>query len=224
MTASIAHELNQPLTGIISNANAGQRFIDRGDVDLDNIREILADIASDSSRASDVIQHIRNTVKKGAALRAEIDLNELVTRVVHMLQPDARARSCKVTMSLGELLPAIEGDPIEIQQVLLNLVGNAFDAMSGTPAERREVRISTRAHQDGKVQVDVRDSGPGIAEEVRGRLFDQFFTTKEEGIGMGLAIVRSVIESHGGRIAAENVVDGGARFYFTLPAAKQRLK
>jgi len=217
MTASIAHELNQPLTGITSNANAAQRFIDRGNVDLDGIREILVDIGSDARRASNVIQHIRNTIKKGAAIREEIDLNELVTQVARMLQPDARSHSCRLTTLLTESLPPIEGDPIAIQQVLINLIRNAFDAMGKMPLEKREVTISTGPNGDGTIEVSVRDAGPGISKEAEERLFEQFFTTKDEGIGMGLAIVRSVIESHGGKIKAENAQGGGARFHFTLP-------
>jgi two-component system, LuxR family, sensor kinase FixL len=224
MTASIAHELNQPLTGITSNANAAQRFIERGNVDLGNIREILIDIAADGRRARDVIQHIRNTIKKGAAIREEINLNELVVQVTRMLQPDARANSCNVTISLSESLPMVEGDPIQIQQVLLNLVGNAFEAMSKTPLQDREVKIETSSNGDGTVRISVRDHGAGIAKQARARLFEQFYTTKKEGIGMGLAIVRSVIESHGGEIAAENAEGGGAQFYFSLPPSSKTAK
>jgi two-component system, LuxR family, sensor kinase FixL len=224
MTATIAHELNQPLTGITSNAKAAQRFIDRGNVSIDNIREILVDIGSDARRASNVIKHIRNTIKKGAAIREEIDLNELVTQVARMLQPDARAQSCRLTTLLTKSLPPIEGDPIEIQQVLINLIRNAFDAMGKMPVEEREVRISTEPNGDGTIEVTVHDAGPGISKEAEERLFEQFFTTKEEGIGMGLAIVRSVIESHGGKIKAENAKEGGARFYFTLPGKSKRTK
>jgi PAS domain S-box-containing protein len=224
MTASIAHELNQPLTGITSNANAAQRFIDRGNVDLDTIREILVDIGSDARRASNVIQHIRNTIKKGAAIREEIDLNKLVAQVAHMLQPDARAHSCKLTTLLSKSLPPIAGDPIAIQQVLINLIKNAFDAMGKMPLENREVKISTQPNGEDTIEVSVRDAGPGISNEAEERLFEQFFTTKDEGIGMGLAIVRSVIESHGGKIKAENAQGGGARFHFTLPRKSKRTK
>ena len=217
MTASIAHELNQPLSGIVNNATAAQRFIDRGNVDVEQFREILVDITADGRRASDTIRHIRNSIKKGAAIRERIDLNKLVKQVGHMLQPDARLRSCRVTFALANTLPGAEGDPLEIQQVLINLVTNAFDAMNGTPVERREVKIATEQNGDDTVQVTVEDRGSGIRDEERNLLFEQFFTTKREGLGMGLAIVRSVVEAHGGKIAAENVDGGGARFYFTLP-------
>jgi PAS domain S-box-containing protein len=218
MTGSIAHELNQPLSGILSNASAGQRFIDRGDVDLAIIREILVDIAADGRRASDVIGHIRNTIKKGAAIRERINLNEVVGRVAHMVQPDTVANSCELQLSLAENLPEVEGDPIQIQQVLINLVKNAFDAMRQIPIPQRKVKIITERNGDSTVKVSVSDRGTGVSGEIRDHLFDQFFTTKEEGLGMGLAIVRSIIESHGGAIDVKNVNEGGACFYFTLPA------
>ena len=128
--------------------------------------------------------------------------------------------SCDIETSLAEDLPLIEGDPVQIQQLLVNLVSNAFDAMQQTPQDRRKVEISTAGNGDGEVRLSVRDHGTGIPTEVHDRLFDQFFTTKEHGLGMGLAIVRSIVENHGGKIDAENVADGGARFYFTLPIMK----
>ena len=219
MTGSIAHELNQPLSGILSNASAGQRFIDRGDADTGMIREILTDIAADGRRASEVIAHIRNTIKKGAAIRERINLNEVIVRVAHMVQPDTVAHSCELQLSLGQDLPEVEGDPIQLQQVLINLVTNAFDAMRDVPIPERRVRVMTERDGDATVEVRVADRGTGISEEIRESLFDQFVTTKEEGLGMGLAIVRSIIEAHGGSIAAENIQEGGACFFFSLPIA-----
>ena len=217
MTASLAHELNQPLSAIISNANAGMRFIDRGKEDPETLRDILVDVVAAGHRAHDIIQNVRNTIKKGDPSRHRLNLNELVTKVAHAVRPDAVAYSCEVETSLAKDLPLIEGDSVQIQQVLVNLVSNAFDAMRQTPPGRRKVEISTAGDGDGKVRLSVRDHGTGIRTEVHDRLFDQFFTTKEHGLGMGLAIVRSIVEAHGGQIDAENVADGGARFYFTLP-------
>ena len=134
-----------------------------------------------------------------------------------MVQPDAAAHFCKMEVSLAQDLPAVEGDPTQIQQVLINLVRNAFDAMRDTPPSRRIVEIATNSNGDGTICVAVRDYGSGISESTRERLFEQFFTTKEEGLGMGLAIVRSIIEAHGGSITAENADGGGARFHFRLP-------
>ena len=140
--------------------------------------------------------------------------------ITHMLQADAAAYSCEVQMSLAENLPMIEGDPVQIQQGLINLVSNAFDAMREVSPSRRKVQIATKSNSDGTIGVSVRDHGVGIRGEAPERLFEHFFTTKEGGLGMGLAIVRSIIESHGGRIAVENVEGGGAHFYFTLPVSE----
>jgi two-component system, LuxR family, sensor kinase FixL len=217
MSASIAHELNQPLAGILSNAAAGQRFIDKGDVNLREISEMLGDIIADGRRANDVVRGIRGMVKKKQVERRSVDLNEVVMEALRMVSPDAVLRSCQLETSLDANLPVIEGDPVQLQQVLLNLVINAFDAMRDTAPSKRKVLIATQSNGDGTVRASVRDHGVGIAEDMRDRLFDPFFSTKTEGLGMGLAIVRSIIEAHGGTITAENVDHCGARFEFVLP-------
>ena len=217
MSASIAHELNQPLAGIVSNAGAGQRFIDRGNVDLQEMRELLADIGADARRASDVVRGIRGMIKKEQMGRQRINLNDIVTNVVHILSSDALLHWCELKTSLDTNLPMVEADPIQIQQVLINLVVNAFEAMPETPVSTREVEINTQQNADGAVRVSVRDYGVGISPETRSRLFEQFFTTRAEGLGMGLAIARSIVEAHAGTIDAENAEGGGARFHFTLP-------
>jgi len=224
MTASIAHELNQPLSGIIANASAGQRFIDRGNLDVDMLREILVDIAADGHRAHDVIHNVRNTIKKGETLRETTDLNFIVTKVARMLQPEMTAHSCELETSLAKDLPSIEADPVQIHQVLINLVTNAREAMRDTPLGRRKVEVATDRNGNESIAVSVRDHGPGIPDEITERLFEQFFTTKEEGLGMGLAIVRSIVEAHGGKIEAGNVDGGGARFRFVLPVSKEIAK
>jgi signal transduction histidine kinase len=137
--------------------------------------------------------------------------------VVHMVKPNAVLHSCEIGTFLDPGLPTVEGDPIQLQQVLLNLLINAFDAMRDVPPSRRKLVITSERHANGATRVSVRDYGVGIPEEVRERLFDHFFSTKQEGLGMGLAIVRSIVESHGGTIAAENADGGGARFHFTIP-------
>jgi two-component system sensor kinase FixL len=217
MSASIAHELNQPLAGILSNAAAGQRFIDHGDVNLREIRELLGDIVADGRRASDVVRGIRGMVKKEQMARRSVDLNEVVIDALRMASPDALLHSCQLETSLDPNLPAIHSDPVQLQQVLLNLAINAFDAMRDTPASKRKVVITTQSNGDGTVRTSVRDYGVGISEEMQDRLFDPFFSTKTEGLGMGLAIVRSIVESHGGTITAENADGGGTRFEFVLP-------
>ena len=223
MAASLAHELNQPLSGIISNASAGQRFIDRGDVDLREMHELLFDIVADGRRAGDVIRGIRSMVRKGETARQRVNLNDVVTNVAQMVNSNATLNSCRLETLLEPNLPTIEADPIQLQQVLLNLIINAFDAMSETPAHRRKVAIATEWNGDGAICTSVRDYGVGISEEARERLFEQFFTTKAKGLGVGLAIVRSIVESHGGTIVAENADGGGARVYFALPAKPEPL-
>ena len=217
MTASLAHELNQPLTAIVNNATAAMQYIEQGRLNQEQLQEILTDVAADGRRAHNIMRNVRSAIKKGTAIRGRINLNDLVEVVTHMVHPDAAAHLCKVELSLARDLPAIEGDPTQIQQVLINLVSNAFDAMGAVPPSGRVVEIATSYDGDGTISVAVRDHGPGISEAIRARLFEQFFTTKQEGLGMGLAIVRSIVEAHGGSIAAENAEGGGACFQFRLP-------
>ena len=214
MSASLAHELNQPLAAIVSNAEAGQRFIDGGDVDLAELRELLGDIGSDGHRASEVLRGVRGMVKKADTIRQRINLNDIVLNVVQLVQADAVLRGCELKTSLAPSLPEVEGDPTQLRQVLLNLVINAFDAMQDTPIDRRTVELATKRNGNNTIQATVRDHGSGIAD--RARVFEPFFTTKSKGLGMGLAIVRSIVESHGGVIEAENAEGGGARFHFTV--------
>jgi len=217
MTASLAHELNQPLTAIVNNATAAMQYLEQGKLDPEQLQEILTDVVGDGRRAHDIMHNVRSAIKKGSAIRGRINLNDVVKAVTHMVHLDAAAHFCKVEMSLARNLPAIEGDPSQIQQVLINLIRNAFDAMRDTPPSGRKVEIATNYNVDGTISVAVRDYGSGIPEPTQERLFEQFFTTKEEGLGMGLAIVRSIVEAHGGSIAAENADGGGARFRFRLP-------
>src|SRR5215469_457770 len=219
--ASLAHELTQPLAAIMNNASAAMEYIKQGRLSAKQLQEILTDVMGDGSRALKIVRDVRNAIKKGTAIRGLINLNDVAKSVAHMLHPDAAANFCKVEMSLAPDLPAIEGDPTQIQQVLINLVSNAFDAMGETPASRRIVQITTNSNGDGTISVAVRDHGCGIAETARERLFEHFFTTKKEGLGMGLAIVHSIVKAHGGTIAAENAPGGGARFHFRLPIKKE---
>jgi PAS domain S-box-containing protein len=220
MTASLAHELNQPLGAIMNNGNAGIRAIDRDKIEFSGLREILVDMVDAGRRAHDIIQNVRRTVK-GDSSRKQLHINDVITEVTRMVRADAAANSCAVRTSLGKHLPSIDGDPIQLQQVLVNLVSNAFAAMRDLPVGQREVEIATEANGDEVVCVNVRDHGPGIANEAREKLFEQFFTTKADGLGMGLAIVRSIVEAHGGNINAQNNNNGdGANFSFTIPVSK----
>lgn len=219
LSASIAHELNQPLAGILSNAGAGECFIDQGQVDPKEIRELLADISADARRASEVVRGIRGMIKKEEVIRCRINLNDVVTNVVQIIASDALLRGCELKTSLDPALPPVNIDPVQIQQVLINLIVNAFDAMRDTPASKRKVEIMTGRNGDGAVCISVRDHGVGISEQMKGQIFEQFFTTKPEGLGMGLAIVRSIVEAHAGTIEAEDAEGEGARFHFTLPTS-----
>jgi len=221
MTASLAHELNQPLAAIVNNATAATHYLNQGRLNEEQLREILNDVVADGRRAYDIMRNVRSAIKKGSAIRGRVNLNHVANAVRHMVQPDAAAQLCKIKMSLSADIPPIQGDPTQIQQVLLNLVRNAFDAMRDATPSRRTVEIATAPDGDDTICLAVRDYGPGISEAARERLFEQFFTTRNEGLGMGLAIVRSIVEAHGGTIAAENADGGGARFHVRLPITEE---
>ena len=221
MTASLAHELNQPLAAIVNNATAAMQYLEQGRLNPEQLQDILSDVVADGRRARDVMHNVRSAIKKGAAIRGRINLNDVVKAIAHMVQPDAAAHRCIIKTFFAGDLPAIEGDPIQIQQAIINLVRNAFDAMCDAPPSRRVVEIATHYNGDGAIGVAVRDYGSGISEPIRERLFEQFFTTKDDGLGMGLAIVRSIVEAHGGTIGVENAEGGGARFHFRLPITEE---
>jgi two-component system sensor histidine kinase DctS len=193
-------------------------------VDAGQLREIFADVGADGRRAYDIIETVRGAIKKGNTIRCLINLNDVVRNATHMLQPDAAVHCATVETSLADNLPVVHGDPTQMHQVLINLVRNAFDSMRDTPVGQRTVEIATECNGEGVISVGVRDHGVGIPAVARERLFEQFFTTKEEGLGMGLAIVRSIIQNHGGRITAENAPGGGAHFSFTLPIVKESIQ
>jgi signal transduction histidine kinase len=182
---------------------------------------LLADVKADVQRAGDVVHGIRRMIKKGKTVRRPINMNELVRQVMRILNPEALLNSCELKTALEPNLPTVEGDPVEIQQVLVNLVINSIEAMQYTPSEKRQVVVSSQRTSGNAIEVSVQDKGYGLTEEMRTRLFEQFFTTKSEGLGLGLAISRSIVEAHKGKIAAENVKGGGARFYFTLPITQE---
>jgi PAS domain S-box-containing protein len=219
LAASLAHELHQPLTAILSNAQAAQRFIAADSTDLDEVREILADIIQDNSRAAEVIRRMRSLVKKEGIELAAIELSTIIQDVILLTRTDAMLHNIRVLLDLGPGLPPVRGDRVQLQQVLLNLLLNAFDAMGNCPANQREITV--RAKRDsGQVEVSVSDQGTGLTPHALERIFQPFFTTKRDGLGMGLAISRSIIEAHGGRLGAKNNVGRGATFGFILPAAE----
>jgi two-component system sensor kinase FixL len=222
IASSLAHELNQPLTAMVTNAAAGQRFLDRGVIDARELHELLLDIALDGERAGKIIRGIREMVKKGNTAREPVDMNQVVKDVVRLANSDAVRHSCVMVTELDSQLPLVEADAVQLQQVLLNLILNAFEAMREIPHHQRRVVLSTAflgptSQAKGAVRTTVRDFGTGFSENVRQRIFEHFFSTKREGLGMGLAIARSIVESFGGVLDATNAIDGGAIFHFTLP-------
>jgi PAS domain S-box-containing protein len=217
MAASLAHELTQPLTAIVSNASAARRFLARGQVDGALLGELLHDIAADGQRAGDVIRGVRSLVRKSESVRRTVDINVLAAEVLRLMHSDLLIRECSVATEYDPELPQIDADPVQIQQVLLNLMINALEAMQSVPSGQRGVAIQTRKDGEGFIVVSVRDRGIGLPLGVPEKLFEQFFSTKREGMGMGLSIVRSIIEAHAGTLGAENAEGGGAHFFFRLP-------
>jgi PAS domain S-box-containing protein len=220
LSASMAHELNQPLTAILTNAQAAQRFMAAGTADLDEFREILKDIAYDTTRARDVIRHLRALVKRSEPDFTQLDVGDTIREVVGFLHGDIVARNVRVGLELLPDLPPVHGDRIQLQQILINLLLNAFDALNGNPVAKRLVTVATAQESPQLVRVTVRDCGAGIPPNQLDSVFEPFFTTKQDGMGMGLSVTRSIVESHGGRIWAENNSAGGAAFHFTLPVVK----
>jgi PAS domain S-box-containing protein len=218
LAASIAHELNQPLTAILSNAQAAQRFLASGTrANAQEVAEALVDIAQDAERAGEVIRRLHGLLRKGDIKQERLDLNRAIREVTTLARNEAVLREVAVELDLADDLPLVSGDRIQLQQVVLNLVMNACEAMSGTGAGARELRVETRRSAPGAVQVSIRDSGPGIDENSIDRIFEPFVTTKSGGMGMGLSISRSIVEAHGGELRAAANPDRGSTFAFSLP-------
>jgi C4-dicarboxylate-specific signal transduction histidine kinase len=217
LAAGIAHEVSQPLSAIITNARACLRQLDARSTDTEMVREALEDVVADGKRASDVITRIRGLVKHAPLQRAETGINEVIEDVTKLCGRLLRERRVTLRLDLAPDLPPIVGDRIQLQQVLLNLVLNATDAMQGTNGSARVLGIqSTRVN--GNVVVRVRDTGSGLAKADMERIFTPFFTTKPEGMGVGLSISRSIVEAHGGVLKLAQNSSDGATFEFELPA------
>lgn len=220
MTASVAHELNQPLTAIANNASAARRFLERGNIDPVLLQQLLHDMVADSQRAGAVIHGIRSLVRKEKTPRTILDLNAVIADTVRLVSTDILLRESVVTTEFDPALPQVEAALVQIQQVLLNLIMNALDASEGLPPAERRVVIKTESNKGEFAEISVRDFGVGLPTDQPDKVFDHFFSTKQKGMGMGLTIVRSIIESHAGTISAENAPDRGARISFRLPAAR----
>jgi len=221
LAASLAHEVNNPIGAIVANASAGQRLLAAGKIGTDQLTELLGDIVADGRRAGQVIQGVRNMVRKDAARRALIQIGAIIRELIRIVHADAIEREVKVTDEVDSDAGQVWGDPVQLLQVLLNLTINAFEAMSAVRPNARRIVIRAGRNGNGDILVSVRDSGPGFPSGMVEQLFEPFFSTKSEGTGMGLAISRSIIEAHGGTLSGENCHDGGACFTVCLPQAKE---
>jgi signal transduction histidine kinase len=216
LSGALAHELNQPLTSILSNAQAALRFLKKDAVDLNEVREILQDIADEDIRAGEVIRRLRGLLTTGKIQTQSVDINVLVSEVGKLLRSDLINREIELRLECAAGLNQIEADPIQLQQVMINLIVNAGDAMKGKTGGSRII-VRTRLHQEGKIQVSVLDQGSGIPADKLEKIFDAFYTSKVHGMGLGLSICRNIIEANQGQIWAENNVDQGAGFHFYIP-------
>jgi two-component system sensor kinase FixL len=219
LSGSLAHELNQPLTAVLSNAQAAQRFLDKPEVDLDEVREILKDIVAEDKRAGEVIHRLRLLLKKGEINPQPLDINEVVLDVLKLVRSDVINHDVTVETDLAPDLPAVHGDRVQIQQVLLNLVMNACDAVSRNDRGNRLILIRTSLAGESSVCTTVSDRGTGIAPDQLDRIFDPFFTTKANGMGLGLSVCRTIVAAHTGSLSAENNPGGGASFHLSLQTA-----
>ncbi len=219
LSASIAHELNQPLTATLANAQAARRYLAHGQPDLEEVRAIINDVITDTIRAGDVIKHVRALVRKGNQEFSAVNVDEVIRDVVSFLHSDIAARKACVELDLAPGLPVIQGDPIQLQRVLVNLTLNAFDAMEALEIPKRRVVISAVRESLSGLRISVRDCGAGIPPDKLEMVFLSYYTTKSKGMGFGLAMTRAIVEAHGGRIWAENQSQGGAVFHLILPAA-----
>jgi PAS domain S-box-containing protein len=217
LTASIAHEVKQPIGAVVTNAEAGLRWLDRRPPELEKVRESLEGIAETGHRAGDVVDRIRALIKKAPSRNDRLDINAGIREVIELTHGETVKNGVSVQMDLADGLPLIAGDRVQLQQVILNLIMNAVEAMSGSSDVTRELLISTEKAEPGGVRVAVQDSGPGLAPATLEQLFDAFYTTKPDGLGLGLSICRSIIETHGGRLSAKANVPRGAIFEFSLP-------
>jgi signal transduction histidine kinase len=221
LTSSLAHELNQPLAAIRNYANAAQRFLSQGEPDLSKTREALEGIIRDNRRAAEVIGRVRGLLKKEEPRYRPVHMNHVIQETLTFIRSDSLLEGLSIETELAQGLPAVPGDRVQLQQVLLNLMLNAVDAMNKAKPDLRKLVIQTENEEDRGVKVSVRDFGSGIDEAHRDKLFEPFYTTKSAGMGMGLAISQRIIHAHGGSIWAENNPDGGATFYFTLPTGNK---
>ncbi len=219
MVGVLAHEFNQPLTAILSNAQATKRLIESGAPDLDEIARIIDDVVADARRSGEIMSRVRALLRKQTVATAPLEVNTVVEEVAGLLQSQAEVGNITVDLHLTEGLPPVIGDSIQLQQVLVNLMRNGFDAMESVSIGERTLVIETAGDEASAVRVSVHDTGVGVEDQDIQSLFVPFHTTKAKGLGMGLAISRSIIEEHRGKIWAERNPNRGMSFHFTLPGA-----
>jgi len=218
LAAAVSHQLRQPLTAIRANAEAGALLLADSPPDVNEARQALQEIARDNARAAEVIDHFLTLYRKKEPLSTAVDLNALCRQIAKLLEHEVSRQQARLVLRLDPQLPAVRGDPVQLQQALINLTLNALDALSAADADR-EATIRTAAN-NGEVEVSVSDTGTGFTPDAQKRLFEPFFSTKTHGIGMGLTIVRSIVERHHGVLRAENLSAGGALFTVTLPGGR----
>ena len=221
LAASLAHEVNNPIGAMVANASAAQRLIAAGKLEAEELNELLADIVADGRRAGEIVQGIRNMVRKGKERRSSIEINDTIQDLLRIIHAEAVGRDVTVVTEIDWEGCRVMADRVQLLQVLLNLTMNGFEAMSVIRSNARRLIIRTGRNENGEICISVRDSGPGFPGGLAEQLFEPFFSTKAEGTGMGLAIARSIIEAHGGTLSGENCEDGGACFIVRLPQAKE---
>jgi two-component system sensor kinase FixL len=221
LAASLAHELTQPLTAILSNAQAALRFISGKPPDLEEVREILKEIVQDNSRATEIIRRVRTLVKKEEIEFAAANIRSIIDDALTLVHGDAVFHHVQISVKADAGLPPAHGDRVQLQQVILNLLLNAFEALKDRQPGDRHVVVRAEYEHAGMLKVTVSDSGVGLSGDGLDKIFRPFYTTRREGLGMGLCICRSIIKAHGGELWAENNPDGGANFCFTVPVEEK---
>jgi signal transduction histidine kinase len=222
LSASLAHEITQPLTAIATNAHAARRLLATSRADGNELNETLVDIAGDAERAGSIVRRLRALVRKQLAERRPVDINKTITEVATILRRDIARADVSLQLHLAEDLPRVIGDAVQLQQVVLNLVVNACQAMAGVADGPRVLRVATAPAKLGSIEITVADTGAGVAEPELEHMFEPFVSSKAEGLGMGLSINRSIVEAHGGQIVATRNLDRGLTFHVTLPTGKAR--
>ena len=217
MASSIAHQINQPLASVVNNANAARRWLNRDPPNIEEVQAALKRIVNDGERGSGIIGSIRAMVKKGDRSRGQVDLNDLINDAMRLTEDQFRRHGVSIRSELADDLPRVMGDRVQLQQVMLNLLMNAAEAMSSICDRERLIRVRSEKHDGDSVLISVEDSGTGIKPEDQKRIFEAFFTTKADGMGMGLSICRSIVESHGGHIAVAKGMPHGSVFQVILP-------